>query len=609
MTSTNEQVAIPTPLPWAARRFTLEPYAISLSLLLVTIAGCQSPPPAGERSVLPPTLDRLVNAYADLANRKFEVLADFEDPIQGELFRREPDGRARAVTLSTEQAQRDTGVGSLKMSLMDSSQSVSAQDSPDSRWALHRDWSRHPLLLFSVFSPRPLGGFRFSVRSGTDVPLVYEHPRIFLHQGWNRIRIDVGDMANAIDLHDVRELRFWCEPLDTPIDLYLDDIILADNTTVLFASAENEPGDLYVKSQGRRLVVGSVDRFELVFGRGQIRQWFDLASDPARLQNLAGKGPLGPEPIIVPPEPHAEVRLADMTQWAVLGPLAESYQTLLEATPLYVVVQGEWRFGSPELPPTETSPYHRWIYSVYRDGRMYVECSGTLGSHRLEAVDLGMAFCCDGAFNFSLHLAESNADASQSRAHQPPYLLFSRRGQGLADCLIAPFAPLALQTLENPEDSRLCAFYRVIPSGDRFVFTAMTRFWPPDIDTATEAGPMAADYGNPFPIEVYTGTLVRTDPGDYDNDGFSEARGYYVVQLDGNVARIRIDGRNHLRFSPIFKLVDVADRDLWVYVDGREITDLQRNRDGEVLFAVPGIVSQQTLIEVTSLTRATDSKP
>src|SRR5690606_28939795 len=135
--------------------------------------------------------------------------------------------------------------------------------------------------------------------------------------------------------------------------------------------------------------------------------------------------------------------------------------------------------------------------------------------------------------------------------------------------------------------------------GDAFTFASLVRVWPADLDGEAQAAPMAHDYQQPLPIAIDAGQLVRTDPGDFDHDGFSEGRGYCVIQLDGSIARIRIDGRRHLRFSPVFKLVDVATRDVWVYLDGRELKALERDADGNVLFEVPGIISREALLEVT----------
>src|SRR5690606_24972438 len=120
-----------------------------------------------------------------------------------------------------------------------------------------------------------------------------------------------------------------------------------------------------------------------------------------------------------------------------------------------------------------------------------------------------------------------------------------------------------------------------------------------DIDSTAQAAPMAADYRHPLPVLVDVGSLARTDPGDFDGDGFSEGRGYYVLQLDGSTAKLRVSRRRHVRFSPVFKVINVADREVWVNVDVRL---LQVNGDGGgvVRFTVNGEIAGETLVEVTS---------
>ncbi|HOA74564.1 MAG TPA: hypothetical protein PL151_09760 [Phycisphaerae bacterium] len=568
---------------------------------LAGLAGCTLMPlqSTSSQEPSPKLLDALVAAYPeDLASKKFQIIADFEDPRQGQLFRREPDRSPEAVGITTARAVRETGVGSLKMTFSNASQQVVVADTPEAEWALHQDWAPYHLLLLNVFSPRDQGGFRFSVRSGTTTPLVYEHPRIFLKTGWNHLRIDLADVAEQVYLGDVREMRFWCDPLDSPIDLYLDDIILADNTRVLMDNPTRAAGELSVRSQGRRIVVTAAERFELVFSRGRIRQWFDLAADPQRMHNLAGGGCLGPLPVVIAPD--GSVR-EDPAQWNPLGPLAESYQGLVESSPLRVVVHGEWRFGSPESPVSESSPYHRWVYSIYRGGEVFVECSGSIPG--METANVGVVFGSDGAAGF----VRQTRPGADDVAHGIPYVLFSQPPQaGGADLLVIPSKPLILQALENPEQSRVCALYRLPLEGDSFLFAGQMRVWPPDIDGPAQAGPMALAYARPLPIKVDVGQLVRTDAGDFDGDGYSEARGYYVLQLDGRVAKVRLDGREHLRFSPAFKLVDVADHDVWVYVDGRQIKQTPRDQNGNLLFEIPGVISREVLIEVIA-SRRTDT--
>ncbi len=547
---------------------------------------------------LPPTTDRLLAAYPDLASRQFQVLADFEEPEQATLFHKESAGRSDPLVLSTERARPDTGVGALKMALISSAEQVVAADTPDSRWSLYRDWSGYHLLLLSVFSPRDLGGFTFSVRSGTDQMLRYRHPRIFLRPGWNLIRVDLADVAEDVNLADVRELRFWCEPLDTPIELYLDDIILVNNEKLLFGGPQLDRGDLYVKAMGRRLVVGAEERFELVFHRGRIQQWFDLAHDPSRLRNLVGRGTLGPSPVVIPGGVEPIVRLDDMGQWSGLGITAESYQTLAEALPLRVVIQGEWRFGSPDQGFAEDSPHHRWSYSIYPDGRVYIACTGTARSPTFTPPALGVVFSCDRDLGFVRQIVEHVPSTAGGQPIACPYTLFARPERGMADLLVVPAQPLATQTARTPDDLRLSVQWRLPAEGDWFNFAAMCRVWPADIDSPDQAGPIALDYSRPLPIHLDVGRLLRTDEGDFNNDGFSESRGYYVLQLDGHRARLRIDGRSQLRFSPVFKLLDVASREVWVYRDGRQVREISRDPQGDVLFMIDGVISDEVLVEV-----------
>jgi hypothetical protein len=76
-----------------------------------------------------------------------------------------------------------------------------------------------------------------------------------------------------------------------------------------------------------------------------------------------------------------------------------------------------------------------------------------------------------------------------------------------------------------------------------------------------------------------------------------------VLQLDGNVAKVRLHAMPRPRFAPTFRLVDVAMRDVWVYVNGRELTDLQRTDDGDLFWTVPDVISGEMLIEVASRLR------
>lgn len=584
----------------------------TLAVLMASGLGCLdlvTPDGAGYDRPLPPVVDRLAAKYEDLAARRFLVLADFEDAAQGTLFTTEPAG-VGSVSVSTDRAVPDTGVGSLKMSLPGSAEFVVCRNRPGGQWGLPSDWTRHHLLIMSVYSPRKLDGFRVTLHSGGRRELAYGHPRQLLETGWNLIRVDLGEVGQAIDLSDVREIRLGCELLQTAVDLYLDNLILVDNEQEVFVTQERVPGDLYVLSRGQSLVVGAIDRFELVFARGRIDQWYDLASDPNRLHNLAGPGPLGPVPTGTPGSPAPPLSITGMEHWSSPGAVVETHQSLVSATPLQIIVQGRCVFASAGSHPEPMAASHEWVYTIYQDGRVYVQCSGDAGMPGGADEQISVGVACDRTLGFVRHIIHDSVDEDAVAGRRRVVCaLLSRRDPGLSDLLVVPFNASRIEPYDEDSAARIGVTWRVPVINNRFAFALMLRCWPDDVDSPEQARPLAASYLYGPSIALDAGRLVRTDPGDLDNDGYSEARGYTVLQLDGNIARIRIDGREHLRFSPAFRIVDVSDRDVWVYLDGRLITDTRRDENGSLLFVIPGVVSREVLLEVTSRQRSAEPGP
>ncbi len=552
---------------------------ILMALILMPLSGCGPTSIPFLRRGLPPTADRLVGFYGeDLATRRFQVLAHFEDPVHTTLFRREPDRTPAAVGLSTARARHETGAASLSMTLTDSSQRVVMEETPGARWGLRADWSAYQLLLLSVYSPRDQGAFRLRISSGADAGMSWAHPRSTLRTGWNLLRIDLGDVAEQINIADVRRLEFWCDPLDSAIELFLDDLILADNSRELFASRERESGDLYARSSGRRIVVGAVDRFELVFSRGQIREWRQ-PSGTAGGQNLAAPGGLGP--FVASGQEAIELASGEWTQ------------AILEANPLRLVLTAE--------PGGDPAPAGvRWVYAVYADGRVFYSAMDTQPA----GPGSNLAFACDPRADFR----RTVGDAQPGDPASTGYALLSRPAAGLADLLIVPDRALPARNLDQP-DRRIGVAYGLPAGPEPLRIAGMLQFWPDDVDGPSQAAPAAASYVNPMPLGLDVGRLVRTDPGDLNNDGYSEGGGYYALQLDGRIAKLRIDGRRQMRFSPAFKLLDVAGKEVWAYADGRQIRSLYRDQDNNVFFQVPGVINREVLVEINSSAGAPKPSP
>ncbi|MFQ6049307.1 MAG: hypothetical protein ACE5K7_08085, partial [Phycisphaerae bacterium] len=101
----------------------------------------------------------------------------------------------------------------------------------------------------------------------------------------------------------------------------------------------------------------------------------------------------------------------------------------------------------------------------------------------------------------------------------------------------------------------------------------------------------------PAEPQVRVGALVRNDPGDFNNDGFNESRGYYSIALDGGLARFSFNRPGQLRFYPTFKLYNSAGRQCWVYVDGRLIQRTWRDRQGRLLFQIDRIIDKPITVE------------
>jgi len=579
----------------------------AVAVLMVACAGGCQQAGAPYHRPLKPVADRLVSAYPDLSSGRFLIIADFEAVEQGAIFRISPSTAAAYVGLVTERARPETGAGALKVRLTSSEQELVVEDAGQGSWTLPRDWSRFHLLLISVYSPRPVSGLTFRARSGVEKPAEFQRGGMILREGWNLIRIDLGDLSERIDVSDVRQLRLGFSALSEPIEIYLDDIVLTDNAQDVLGSPQGQPGDLYVRSEGRRLRVGVVERFELVFARGQIVGWFDLHNDPDRLHNLTGGGPLGPLPVVLEQAGGVLTGADEAAGWEALGPAAETFQRLVEATPVRAVIWGERRFGSATASaPSEQSPLHRWVYTVYPTGKVYIEFGGTLSLPGFVPSVGYLVACADGeGFDRVLHPATGEPD--DRNAESAAYVLYRRPEDSRPDMLVGFYRPAAapkVKGVRHGRDPRLGSLFFGGDVEPVTVWAALLNVWPPDVDGPAQAEAILLDYMNPLPLTVTAGRLVRTDAGDFDNDGYNESRGHYTLEPDGAVLKLRLDGTRRMRFAPAFKVVDTSDADVWAYVDGLEIRPVARDAEGQAVFQVPDVIDRETLIEVTARKRA-----
>ena len=575
-----------------------------LSGVCVTIAGCAefTARPVSDRP-LPPVSDRIQQAYEDAASGRFITLADFETVEHAQIFRIEGTTSFDNPRITAQRSRQETGAGSLSAVFNTSSDVLLCDSETANDWSLVRDWSGYHLFLATVHAPRDGIVLRLDVRSGTDHVSMFERAGLPLSVGWNLLRFDLADIGERVDLTDVRSVRFSCSNLSEPVELFFDDLVLADNRRDLFGSPDAAPGSLYVRTEGRRLRVGSVGRFEIVFARGRIVQWFDASRDSERLVNLVGLGSLGPLPLLVR---SAESPLAvdpdDENQWRPLGELALARQAVLEAGRVRVVVRGERFYLTPGQEPGEDTPNHTATYTVYPQGRIVTQLQCTTASADWRAENVGLLFTTDGRQEFRAIRHPPAASDAVDEISGVSYLIHGRDKPDRTDLVYvmhdAQQGPL-LRSVDASGDPRLCTLVMgAEPEYPVATFCGLTVLWPADLHQVANVEPVAIDYCRPARIQPAVGQAVETDPGDANNDGFDEATGCYVLQLDDNVGRFTLDGSKRLRFYPCFKLAGTADRQIWVYLNGKQLESQARDADGNVIFQIPRIVNRSALVEI-----------
>ena len=578
-------------------------------MLLPAAAGCQQAlpsadlKPAGERAApLPPPLARMQQVYPDLHTGRFVVLADFNTSEQAELFRVVgPDGAPtpQQPAVTVRHAVEETGAGGLEVHL-DSSQECLLFDGARSRTlALVRDWRRYSLLLLNICGPPEGVRLEFSIQSGSDLPLRWTRT-IFAEPGWHPHRFDLDEVGDAVDLSDVRCLAWRAPAHAAPLTLYLDDLIIADNTRYVLG-AEAAEGELYVFTQGRRIHVGVRGRFDLDFADGLIVKWQAGAE-----RNLTVRSGLGPWPLPLPADWYTRradpVVYDDPALFAGWGGSVRAAQQIVEASPFRVVIEGVWRFlpaGRQQETGTAAAaaPGHTWRYVVYPSGQLCLRTTSAAPDGTWPDALVGFALALDGRCGFT----RAAPRPSTAGPAPPTFVLCSQPGPERPDLLWCPRQPdAARQQLElvSGDERRVVVIAGHVEPAETVDMAHLLRLWPRDLDAAPEAESFAADYQNPATLSVTRGRLVTDAPGDLDQDGFNEAEGTYELAADSGVLRFKFIPGATLRHEPLFRVRGAPGAACWVYAEGRIITAQGRDREGNVLFALPRPVSRPLTIEV-----------
>jgi hypothetical protein len=546
-------------------------------------------------------LERIRRAYPELVSGRFVTLAAFESPREAELFR-VVDARGESQSrdqpwINVLRAREESGVGGLTATLKEPGDALLFDGVRSQQLSLLRDWRSWSLMLMAMFAPPQGQKLEFAIESGGDSPLRWSRA-LHLRPGWNLLRFDLGEIGEEIDLSDVRRL-VWRAPRETgPLELSLDDLILADNTQILLERDDSRP-QLYAFRQGRRIHVGAPGRFELAFSDGVISRW--EAGDG---QNLTVRSGLGPWPI---PLPHGwaasdqPIVYDDPRLFSAWGEVVSASQQVLDKSPGRVVIEGRWVFHEAGHPPPGTAPAtrpsHAWRYVIYPDGSVYVQITSDSRGAGWPAPLAGYALVLDGRRGFT-RLAATPRGATRDG---PAFVLMSRAEPGRADLLWCPHDPaLAAFQIELVSlDSRRAAIIAGQTGAAEVIRTAhLLRFWPADLDGRPEGETYAGDYQQPARIRFSRGLAVLDAAGDLNGDGFNESEGCYELATEEGVARFVLDPQGRLRHQPRFRVHGTGGQRCWVYVEGRIVSAEERDERGEVLFAIPGPLGMSVGVEV-----------
>ncbi|GMU84225.1 MAG: hypothetical protein AMXMBFR47_40950 [Planctomycetota bacterium] len=587
---------------------TLYARLLALALLSAILGGCQSPGPAatpGSQPVTRPagppppsgaTLARFQRAYPELASGRFIILADFNSPDQAAYCRVvDAEGRPKAPPeISITLARNETGPGGLSSKLERKGDRVEFDlaDAPD-RPTLVRDWSPYAIFLASLFGPPQGAVIQLSISDDKNA----WSRRFVARPGWNLLRVDLREIADTIDLRHIRSVAWSAPEISAPLEIALDDFVLADNTRWILGDPATPPERLYAFSRGRRLHVGTAGRFEIAFADGQIVWWQGPADG-----NLAPLHGLGPWPTPLPldwtlrrEKPPVYDDPANYENWGVP---ADATQEVVESTPLRVVIRGQWRYESAEnrATPIAERPGHEWQYTVYADGRIYVRVRSEARSATWTQPLLGYALAVNQKGGFR-RIRSEPAYAQREPVH---FTLFSPQAPAAPDLLWIPHTPAqcAKQIELESADGRLAVTMGDLETAPTVESAHLIRIWPTDLNGAPDAETFAADYQYPAKIDIRKGRL-RTDlPGDLNADGFNESEGLCEVAMADGLLRFEFTPGRWIRHAPAIRIHGLDGRECWVYCDGRILTPAGHDGAGNPVFTLPRSTGRPMMVDV-----------
>ena len=568
-------------------------------MAVVSLAGCEGMFMAGQGGTSAQS-SRQTTA-SETPGAKQEVLIDFETDQDLQLCRTvSVSGRAYCAR-TNRRAVSETGSYSLEFTLGAGRDELVIDETNAAQAALQRNWQDYDVLRLQVYSDRDVKHLRLIIRGGNKGTLSYVKEPIHLHEGWNRLRIDLYEVGQFLPLDEISTLRLSCPGVLNDLTLYLDDVVLESNREGLFGDWNGDDGRMFVLRQGRRLRVGAAKRYELVFAHGQVVQWFDLEYDPSRIRDLLMDGPLGPSPIILPANYDDDQDAEQSPDWADLGSRVVARQAVVEASDIRVVMDCYWTFIDGPGQPLGNEPFHRWRYVLYPSGKVFVNIACSVRKGAWRAGHVGMAVCCrprtglqvlahrSGLLDDPPDLVHVTYGAAWNRSPRQPDLLFV-----VSDSRSAPL----IRRKDFADGSKLGLVTSSSGSADADVleWAVMLNLWPSTI-AEEQFAQRALDYCYPANDFVEIGRLISGNPGDLDEDGYNESEGVYEVAPEGLAVRLRLSGEKYRRFRPAVRIADSAGLSAWVYANGEIVRDVGRDTNDQIIFEIPNEWDDQMIVE------------
>lgn len=565
---------------------------LGLAMAIVAISGvpftsgCVAYKPLG-----PTQSDRLMQAYPDLLNGRFAVIADFESPGHEELVQCDTRSPKAECGVRRTGGRRETGRHSVELVAGSADDAVALNNLRAENWSLTRDWRPYDLLLLSVHSPERGLDAIVQVAAGSSATRLSVESSVPLKEGWNVLRLDLEEIAEHLPLDDMQEIRMSVGGVDHLVRLQLDDIILTGNRRDLFGDSGNTEGRLYLQQVGRRWRVGAGGRFELTFANGQIVAWYNLANDPNRLQNLVQGTTLGPNPLVLTESDTSESP-PEATQSVVVHP------QVLEVNSVRVVIASEWRRADDLEASLDQPPIRRWVYTIYPTGQVYVQVEYSISTLPRSDGRTGLAVTL--ATPDRGELQTYLAQRAESSAVDVPFAT-AHNSSGNASVLYvpAPVDPARVEMIEQlDEDQRRLSLVAVgegeFPMKEPWqchVLLAST-----DELAAEEALARAIGFHHPPAPSLQLGSLVDQSGSRPNPNGFDPGSGCFVIDPDRGRVRLTIDGRESPLFFPAFRITNTGGRAAQVYVDHIVLDNFAITGQGDLVFQVPQIVSDKVVV-------------